>query len=180
MRARPIRQKSKEQTGNSCRSSQITSPEDGFLLVQIEADGFALPVGSVREILREACLTPVPGATPLIKGVMNLRGRLVTVLEASHLLGSPSSGPSDRTVVVVVEHDGVLAGIRVDRTGDVVSIDSEHRCSPQGRLPGRMEAVARFVATWNDRLVTGLDLGRVFQRVEDEAVVEAFATGSSV
>jgi purine-binding chemotaxis protein CheW len=154
--------------------------EEGFLLIGLEADWFALPVGDAREILQEPPLTPVPGVTSLVKGIMNLRGQLVTVLEPAWLLDRAPSDDADRALVVVVQRDGIRAGIAVDRSGDVISIDPADRCSPQGRLPEQIESVTRFVATFEDRLICGLDLGRIFDRVELSAVEEAFASPPSV
>lgn len=142
-----------------------------MLLVCICSDWFGLGVQHVREILRPGPLTPVPSCSSVISGLMNLRGSLLPVLDLSFLMGLEKS-ESPSTAVVVVECQGVQAGLLVDRTGDVVAAEPEARHSPSGQLPARIEPLVESLTTWRNLLICCLDLPRIMEEVQRVAVAE--------
>jgi len=78
--------------------------------------GVALVVslGQVREVLVSPSLSRVPGAKPWVAGIANVRGTLLPILDLQGFLSSRSTPRGRRTRVLVVEHDGVSAGLMVD------------------------------------------------------------------
>lgn len=87
------------------------------LVVQVGPSAYGIPVGQVREVFRAERITLVPGAPALVRGIVNVRGAVVTVLELSVLLGTPSAVTS--TSVVLLEHGSRLIGLAVDSVRDV-------------------------------------------------------------
>jgi len=128
-----------------------------------------LPIEIVREILRVADITPVPDAPAGVRGVINLRGDVVTIVDLRIVLGlSPAVvGPYTR---LVVTHSGdEVIGLLVDRVADVVTISPEER-EP---LPANLKAdESRFfsgVFRVEDDLLVSLDLTAVLaEGVHDE------------
>jgi purine-binding chemotaxis protein CheW len=94
-----------------------------------------IPIEAVCEILRVEEVTPVPDAPAVVRGVVNLRGAVVTVLDLRTVLsmGAVEVGPASR--MVVVNSGDEIIGLLVDRVADVVSVDPEDR-EP---LPANME-----------------------------------------
>lgn len=80
---------------------------------------FGLPILAVQEVLRNADIEPVPGATAQVLGVINLRGNVVTVLDLRVRLGLPTVAPGEDSRIVIVEHHGESFGLLVDRIADV-------------------------------------------------------------
>lgn len=89
-----------------------------LLLLELGGTRYALPSTSVREILPAAAVTRLPGAPAFVRGLINLRGQLVTLIDlAQRLTGQPASS-ADRTTVVVQSGERLL-GLVVDDVHDV-------------------------------------------------------------
>ena len=87
---------------------------------------YALNVLDVQEVLRAAEITPIPGAHPAIRGIINLRGNVVTILDARTLFNLPEKSFDDDSRIMVVElRSGEVAGIVVDRVAEVIALDEE-------------------------------------------------------
>ncbi len=78
---------------------------------------FCIPVAQVREVVRPTGLCRVPGGPPVLRGVLNVRGSIVTVLDLAALLGQPRAvAPGS---VVLLENGVRLIGLAVDTVRDV-------------------------------------------------------------
>ena len=75
---------------------------------------FVAPMGEVTEVLHEPRYTPLPGVKPWVKGVANVRGRLLPIVDLCGFFGSELSPLRKQRRVLVVEHDDVFAGLIVD------------------------------------------------------------------
>lgn len=89
----------------------------GDLFVGVEID-------KVQEINRRTDLVPAPGAPSHVRGVVNLRGDVVTVLDLRQILGLPSKPIHRQNRNVVTHSNGELIGLLVDRIADILSISS--------------------------------------------------------
>lgn len=83
---------------------------------------FGIPVLMVRDVLRGQRIAKIPLAPPEIAGSMNLRGRIVTVIDLRERLGLPPIEYGSKTMSVVVEHRDELFSLLVDSVGDVMSL----------------------------------------------------------
>ncbi len=87
------------------------------LVVRVGDADYGIPVEQVREVARAERVTRVPGAPALVRGIVNVRGVVVTVLELSVLLDAPRAVTSSS--VVLLEHGTRLIGLAVDAVRDV-------------------------------------------------------------
>jgi purine-binding chemotaxis protein CheW len=116
----------------------------------------ALPAGIVREILPPLSATRIPGATAAVRGLVNVRGALLTVVDAHALLGRPAS-PDDEGAIVVVDRGSRRFGLTVSQVLDFVHVPAAD-IEPSERLPGIDARVARGVGRVGDRHFILLDL----------------------
>src|SRR5271157_3269765 len=79
-----------------------------------------IPIRKVEEISRYSSVTPVPGASESVCGVISLRGEVVTVLDLRTVLGLGKTEPTRQTRNVIVQAGGERIGLLVDRVADVV------------------------------------------------------------
>lgn len=87
---------------------------------------YALNVLDVQEVLRVAEITPIPGAHPAIRGIINLRGNVVTILDARIFFSLPEKTFDDDSRIMVVElRTGEIAGIIVDSVAEVITLDED-------------------------------------------------------
>jgi len=99
--------------------------DDRFMAAVFEAgkELLALDSSRIEEIVRIPAITPVRGASACVLGVANLRGRIITVLDAAALLGLGATRPIDDARILVVASGGELIGILVERLRDVVEVE---------------------------------------------------------
>ncbi len=99
--------------------------EEAYVVFEIDGQSCAVPLGSVRRIVRAAALSPVPDAPSGLLGLLNLHGRLVPIFDVRLSLGYPPKplSPADRFVIV---NNGMgSAGIRVDEVCHIGKVETE-------------------------------------------------------
>lgn len=135
------------------------------VIFRVEKERYALPLPAVREVVvPPASLTRVPRAPKPVLGVMNLRGRVVTLVSLALLLELPVTSPSGEGRVVLLEKRRRALGLWVT---DVESIEPLERISTAATTPS---SVLRGVARLKGWAVTVLDPDGV-----DDAVAALFA-----
>jgi len=144
-------------------------------LVSFEVAGeeFAVDILAVREINRMMQITQVPSSAADVEGVVNLRGRIVPVVNLRTRLGLERAAHSRDSRIIVVEVDDRTIGFIVDRVKQVLRID-----------PGMIDQTPELsthadahyihgVGKLNDRLIILLNLQRLFQQIDVEQVENA-------
>jgi len=119
---------------------------------------YGVPVTLVQEIIRHTAPRPVPGGAPHVEGVINLRGRIIPVVDLRARFGVGGARPAGaKTVVTTV--DGVTIGLVVDEVREVLTLgDDVCEPTPAGTdSGGHVETVAKL----DGRLVVVLDLVRL-------------------
>jgi purine-binding chemotaxis protein CheW len=96
-----------------------------LLSVRIGEQEFALGIMSVREIRGWSSSTPLPHAPTYIKGMVNLRGLVVAIVDLAERLGLPSNPPTASSVVVVAEIGDQIVGLLVDAVCDIISVTDD-------------------------------------------------------
>lgn len=133
-----------------------------FVTFVIANQLFGVPVSRVQDILMPDRIAPVPLAPAAVKGSINLRGRIVTVVDVRTRLGLP---PHDgtRTMGVTVEHKNDLYTLLVDRIGDVVGMPEERREEKPSTLDPCWRDITVGVYRLEDSLLVVLDTDRLLQ-----------------
>ena len=132
-------------------------------LCTFELDGllFGIDVQQTQEIITDQPVTPVPLAAHLVRGLINLRGQIVTAIDLRECLGLPARPEDYRTVNLIVQHEGEPVSFLVDRMGDVVSVDeSMFEPPPETLDPAAIELI-RGACKLSDRLLMTLDVRRI-------------------
>ena len=84
-----------------------------------------IDVERVQEVLRDQEITPVPLAHPSVLGLLNLRGQIVTAIDARHRLGLAERTPGQSVAHVIVRCDDEAVSLAVDVEDEVVAVDDE-------------------------------------------------------
>jgi purine-binding chemotaxis protein CheW len=121
-----------------------------------------LPIDRVREIVLVPDITPVPESGDVVRGIINLRGKILPVLDLGQRLGV-SRAPRDRSgrIVVVEQAADHLLGLLVDDASEVLRITEGAVSPPPELLSGILGAGVRSVARCEERLILLLDLETV-------------------
>ncbi len=92
---------------------------------RVGQEAFGLPISVVQEIVRPPEIANVPHAPDYVEGVMNLRGRIVPVIDLRRRFGSTVSRNNSKTRVLVVDADSRVVGLIVDSASEVLKITAE-------------------------------------------------------
>ena len=146
---------------------------DTYVLFRLGAEEYGLPVGAVVSIVRFRLPTPVPRASEFVLGVVNLRGRVLPVIDLGRRFSGEQfvAGPTSR--IVVTEGESGAVGIAVDSAHEVVTFSSESiRPVPEGVLgPESVRAFAGMVER-PDGLVVLLDPDETMPRLDTEIILD--------
>jgi purine-binding chemotaxis protein CheW len=121
---------------------------------------FGLEVLHVQEIIRHQEMTRVPLAPPVVRGLINLRGQIVTALDLRHRLGLPSRGPDERPINVVVRTAEGPVSLLVDEIGDVIEVDGDTYEQTPETLSAEARELIRGAYKLKGRLLLVLDVAR--------------------
>jgi purine-binding chemotaxis protein CheW len=89
---------------------------------QVGRETYAVPITSLHEIVRVPEITAVPDAPSYLEGVINLRGKIVSVMDLRKRFGEKQVSLGKHNRILVVEHGGKLAGLIVDSASEVLKI----------------------------------------------------------
>lgn len=97
-----------------------------FLTFYLGNEGYAIEILKVQEIIGLMAITPVPQMPSYIKGVLNLRGKIVPVMNLRSRFGFDEVEDTDETCIIVIQHNEYLMGVLVDGVSEVVDIKTEN------------------------------------------------------
>lgn len=146
-----------------------------YLAFSVGGETFAMDIRSIREVIQFGGITEVPLMPPFIRGVINLRGSVVPVIDLCVRFGRQPGQVAQRTCIVILElaqgEDTAELGVMVDNVSEVLSIAaSEIEPAPAFGSDLRAEFIAG-VAKVGDRFVILLDVNHVLSVDELSALI---------
>jgi purine-binding chemotaxis protein CheW len=96
-----------------------------YLTFVLAGEEYGLEILKVREIIGLMSITAVPGMPEFVLGVINLRGKVIPVVDLRLKFGMPTQEHTSETCIIVVDVGGSLIGVLVDRVSEVLDIHSE-------------------------------------------------------
>jgi len=140
-----------------------TDREIEFVTVLIAEQLFGLPIARVHDVFMVDRLTRVPLAPPEVAGILNLRGRVVTMIDMRRRLDLPQREGGRGNMAVGIEYRGESYGLLIDSVGEVLKIPAANRESNPVNLDPRWSRVAEGVVQLDGRLMVILDVDRVLE-----------------
>jgi len=123
---------------------------------------FGLPISEVVEINRKLEITPVPLAPSYIKGIINLRGQVLTTVDLAERIGLHLEGT--RAYNLIVKHDEEeRVSLLVERIGDILEVPAKDVEEPPERIEGVERRFVRHVCQLPERLLVILNIKEVLQ-----------------
>ena len=138
-----------------------------FVTFTIVGQTFGLPIACVQDVFKPARITRVPLAGAEIAGVLNLRGRIVTVIDMRARLGMPKNDDGKPPMAVGVDLRGESYGLLIDQIGEVLKLADDGREENPVNLDPRMAKLAGGVHRLDGQLMVVLDVDRVLEIVPD-------------
>jgi purine-binding chemotaxis protein CheW len=148
-----------------------------FLTFKLEEELFALDIAKVREVLDFTTITKVPRTPGYLRGVINLRGSVVPVVDLRLKFGKSAAQPTVNTCVIIVEvelgGEKVVMGALADAVQEVLDLEPD-QIEPAPRLGSKFDTdIIRGMGKHGDQFIIILDIDRVFALDVQEAAAEA-------
>jgi purine-binding chemotaxis protein CheW len=145
-----------------------------YVLLSIASAHYAVPEAFVTELERIPKITPVPHVPAWVRGVTNLRGDILSVIDMRTFLGlEASSSQSARMLVVRLLNEDFATGLLVDGVDRIVSVPPDQITPPESSLEGPLAAYLTGMCVIEERLVAVLDLDRLLRSSEIRQFEEA-------
>jgi purine-binding chemotaxis protein CheW len=130
---------------------------------QVGRETYGVPIVSVHEIVRVPEITAVPDAPEYMEGVINLRGKIISVIDLRKRLGEKQVASSRRNRILVVEHRGRLCGLIVDSASEVLKLPAAE-IEPSSAVfhDGGLNCVTGL-AKYHGRLIVLLDMAGLLE-----------------
>lgn len=136
-----------------------------FVLEDVE---YGVDILVVHEILRYPDITRLPNTPNFIKGVINLRGNVIPVVDVRKRFGFPRGKVTDLTRIIVIETNDKLTGLMVDNVHQVVRISQNNVDPPSELIEGVSEEYIWGIGRLKDRLIVILNLANILFLEEDQ------------
>ena len=140
---------------------------------RIGEETFGVRIGSVREIVRVPEITSVPNAQDTIEGVINLRGKIIPVIDLRKRFGQAEIQPDKKNRILVVELEGKLVGLIVNSASEVLKIPPSEIESPGSVFADGESSYVTGVGKLKGRLIILLDISKLLHRPEFKKLEEA-------
>jgi len=132
-----------------------------YVTAMIDGQLFGLPIVRVQDVFIPERLTRVPLAPPEIAGVLNLRGRIVTLIDLRRRFGLGERKEGEDVMAIGVESRGESYGLLIDRVGEVVELDGVAREPNPVNLDQRLAQMSSGIYRLDDQLLIVVDVDRV-------------------
>lgn len=142
-----------------------------YLTFQLQNEFYGVQIGSVREINRVGEITPVPKTPDFVKGVMNLRGKIIPVINLRVKFGMKEESYTRDTCIIVIDSDIGQVGMIVDAVKEVVDLN-ENQIEPAPRLGNEQShSFVRGMGKAENRVIILVDIVSAFSAEQMDQLV---------
>lgn len=154
------------------KAAKSADQTDKVVVFSLQNQLYGIDIASVLEIIRMELVTSVPGTPYFIEGIINLRGKVVPVMDLGKKFEIPSSRISENTRVIIVEAAGFTVGLIVDSVSEVLRFPASSVEPPPALISGQILEALRGIALVGEQLIILLDVNRLLQEKEKRELRE--------
>lgn len=143
-----------------------TVREHQLVVFTLASESYGINVGAVREIIRMQSVTRVPGAPSYVEGVINLRGKIIPMVDLRKRFGLEATERNNNSRIVVVESQGQHVGIIVDAVTEVLRISNDVVEEVSSTIAGESAQCLMGIGKLKDRLIVMLDIDGLLSQSE--------------
>ena len=141
--------------------SRDTTGQQPYAVVGLNREYFGVNLSLVQEFSDVGEITAIPCSPPHIVGYMNLRGDIVTLLDMRTILKMPLPASQPESKVIIVQYDGLLAGILVDEVLDLIYLRQADLAAVPASVKALGDGFLKGTAPYEGRMLSLLDLPKV-------------------
>ena len=149
-----------------------------FLTFTLEENVYGIPIKFVTEIIGMQTITSVPETPEYLKGIINLRGKIVPLIDVRLKFGKKEIEYNERTCVIVVDVEGLSVGLIVDMVDDVLTIPDDKIAPPPVGTGGYDNRYIEGIGQTDSQVLLLLDAERILKS-DEVALMEEVASGQT-
>ncbi len=153
----------------SDKTSTESTWEQEFVSFRVGTQEFCIDIMSVREIRGWAPATSIPHAPPYVRGVINLRGAVLPIVDLAARLGLPSAEPTARHVIIVTQIGERIAGVLVDAVSDILTTEERSIQDTPDVASSLARSFLRGVLALDGRMISIITVENILPAAELEA-----------
>lgn len=146
--------------------------KDKFLTFTIGSEAYGIEISFVKEIIGIQPVTQIPELPDFIKGIINLRGKIIPVMDVRLRFKKEEKEYNDRTCIIVVDINDVSVGLIVDTVAEVVNIPNENIALPPQLSTNYQNRYVKGIGKEGDKVKLLLDCGKLLKDSELSEIVE--------
>ena len=146
--------------------SENKREEEQVVVFHLRNQTYGIDIDSVLEIIRMESIIQVPGTPDFVEGIINLRGRIIPVMDLSKWFGLETADITDSSRIIIVETSDITVGMIVDSVSEVLRFPLSCIEPPPPMVGAGNVEFIRGVALYDQRMFILLDLARIL--VDDE------------
>jgi purine-binding chemotaxis protein CheW len=146
--------------------------KDRFLTFKIGSEDYAIPIEFIIEIIGIMKITGIPNVRDYIKGIINLRGMIIPVINVRKRFNLPEAEYDERTCIVVIKHNNVTIGLIVDEVLEVLNIGAENIGPPPETNKGTGSQFIEGIGKVENEIKVVLGLQRLLYDEEENELSE--------
>lgn len=155
-----------------------SSQEEQIVVFQLMEQVYGIDINSVYEIIRMESITKVPRSLHFVEGVIDLRGRIIPVIDLSVLFGLGQNERTQASRIIIVEVSGQTIGMIVDSVQEVLRIPVSAIEPPPPVVNGIDAAYLRGIAILEERLIILLDQNKILMEEEKDQLLQPNIVGN--
>lgn len=147
---------------NELLTEQEDTQHGRFLTFIVGEEVFGIEISFVKEIIGLQPVTALPEVPEHIKGIINLRGKIIPVVDVRLKFKKEPIAYTDRTCIIVLDAGDLTAGLIVDNVAEVLSIEDEDIVDPPDERTGVRNSFIKGIGKVGDQVKLLLDCSRLF------------------
>jgi len=163
-----------EQAEGDLRTIHENADQDENLIqlvtFRIGEEEFGVDILAVQEIIRLMAITKVPRAPHFVEGVINLRGKVIPIVDMRRRFGLEAIAHDKHTRIIVIQLEAIVVGFMVDSVSEVLRIPHSTIDQPPAVVSGLESDYIQGVGKLDERLLVLLDLNKLLSSEERDAL----------
>ncbi len=142
-----------------------------FLTFAVGKEDYGIEIKNVTEIIGIQAITGIPELPPYVKGIINLRGKIIPVMDVRLKFRKESMEYNDRTCIIVIEMMDISIGLIVDNVAEVLNIDDENIVPPPDVKTGFHNRYISGIGKVGNSVKLILDCDKLLREDEIEGII---------
>jgi len=151
---------------NDIKNFEEDTQHGRFLTFTLEEEVYGIEIRFVTEIIGIQSITKVPEVPDYVKGIINLRGKIIPVIDVRLKFGKEPMVYDDRTCIVVIDINEVSVGLIVDNVDEVLTIDDDNIAAPPASKTGFENRYIKGIGKAGDKVQLLLDCEKLLKHDE--------------